>query len=174
MCARVRACVRARARACTRTHVHACVRACVRACTHARADVHAADDEGNTALVMARLGDNAGFEPPTAGDARSPYGRYWGRPIIGRDSRIDGGVYVGRKPREAIVVDLSKPGPVRDVYAAWLRSLQESAAVWPWQQTAGGQRKAVRKWLSKHLLAEVRTLVHRELPFDRHVVAHWQ
>ena len=126
---------------------------------------------GNTALVMARLGDNAGFEPPTPQDPRSPYGRYWGRPIIGRDSRIDGGVYVGRKPREAIVVDMTKPGPLRDVYAAWLRTLQESAAVWPWQQTAAGQRKAVRKWLDKHLLAEVRTLVNRELPFDRHVVA---
>lgn len=126
---------------------------------------------GNTALVMARLGQNAGFEPPSPVDPRSPYGRYWGRPIIGRDSPIDGGVYVGRKPREAIVVDMAKPGPMLDVYKAWLRELQVEAAVWPWQQTESGQRRAVRKYLQRNLLASVRALVLRELPFDRKVVA---
>lgn len=126
---------------------------------------------GNTALVLARLGQNAGFEPPTPEDERAPYGRYWNRPIIGRDSPIDGGVYIGRKPREAIVVDMSQPGPVREVYETWLKQIQQLAPVWPWQHTENGQRRAVRKYLNTHLPQLVRALVVRELPFDRTVVA---
>ncbi|MEK6888308.1 MAG: hypothetical protein AABX14_05170 [Candidatus Aenigmatarchaeota archaeon] len=41
---------------------------------------------------------------------------YKGRPIIHRDSPIDGGVYLGANAREAIVVDSSKDPDVRELY----------------------------------------------------------
>ncbi len=126
---------------------------------------------GNTAHVMARLGNNIGFEPPTASDPATPYGRYLGRPIIGRDSRIDGGVYIGRKPREAIVVDMARPGLLDNVYTNWLRELQDQAPMWPWQHITLGRKRAVQRYLNSHMGLLCRTLVNRVLPFDRHVVS---
>lgn len=41
---------------------------------------------------------------------------YEGRPIIHKDSPINGGVYLGKKEREAIVVDFEKFGVLRSVY----------------------------------------------------------
>lgn len=43
-------------------------------------------------------------------------GVYQGRPIISRDSKIDGGVYLGQGEREAIVVDYSKSPKLRELY----------------------------------------------------------
>ncbi len=125
---------------------------------------------GNTAHVMARLGDHVGFEPPT-GDPATPYGRYLGRPIIGRDSRIDGGVYIGRKPREAIVVDMVRGGLLDSVYRNWLRELEGHAPMWPWQHLTAGRKRAVQRYVQHHIGTLSRALVNRLLPFDRHVVA---
>ncbi len=126
---------------------------------------------GNTAHVMARLGSNAGFEPPSGTDPSTPYGRYLGRPIIGRDSRIDGGVYIGRKPREAIVVDMARAGLLDNVYRNWLRELQKQAPMWPWQHITTGRKRAVQRYVGLHVATLARALVSRLLPFDRHVVA---
>lgn len=126
---------------------------------------------GNTAHVMARLGNNVGFVPPLPGDATTPYGRYLGRPIIGRDSRIDGGVYIGRKPREAIVVEMAKPGLLDNVYQNWLKELQHAAPLWPWQHVTLGRKRAVQRLLGRHIATLCRALVSRVLPFDRQVVA---
>ena len=126
---------------------------------------------GNTQHVMARLGNNAGFVPPTPGDPTTPYGRYLGRPIIGRDSRIDGGVYIGRKPREAIVVDMAAPGLLDNVYQDWLKELQRAAPLWPWQHVTLGKKRAVQRLMHRHIANLCRDLVHRVLPFDRQVVA---
>ena len=41
---------------------------------------------------------------------------YQGRPVIHRDSRIDGGVYLGQGQREAIVVDFRKDHKLMDLY----------------------------------------------------------
>jgi hypothetical protein len=41
---------------------------------------------------------------------------YRGRPIIGRDSPIDGGVYIGKNQREAIVVDSVKYPEIKKLY----------------------------------------------------------
>ena len=41
-------------------------------------------------------------------DREAPKGRFLGRPIITRDTRINGGVHVGAGGREAIVVDDQK------------------------------------------------------------------
>ncbi len=126
---------------------------------------------GNTAHVLARLGNHTGFEPPTGDDPETPYGRYLGRPIIGRDSRIDGGVYIGRKPREAIVVDMAQPGLLYNVYSNWLIELQKQAPMWPWQHITSGRKRAVQRYLDLHMATLCRALVSRVLPFDRHVVA---
>ncbi|MEA3343956.1 MAG: hypothetical protein U9Q92_07395 [archaeon] len=42
--------------------------------------------------------------------------RYQGRPIIHRDSPVDGGVYLGQGQREAIVVDSQKYPKLRQLY----------------------------------------------------------
>ncbi len=126
---------------------------------------------GNTAHVLARLGNHSGFEPPSGDDPATPYGRYLGRPIIGRDSRIDGGVYIGRTPREAIVVDMARPGLLDAVYRNWLAELKQRAPMWPWQHMTTGRKRAVQRYLSRHMATLCRALVNRVLPFDRHVVA---
>lgn len=41
---------------------------------------------------------------------------YQGRALIGRDTRIDGGVYIGSGVREAIVVDIKKDPALREAY----------------------------------------------------------
>ena len=50
-----------------------------------------------------------------------PY--YQGRPIIHRDSPIDGGVYLGSDPREAIVVDSKKYRAINQIYSLLLQRI---------------------------------------------------
>jgi len=56
------------------------------------------------------------YTPPMGSERRGYYG---GRHIIGHDSRINGGVYIGGTAREAIVVDDSRDNSslLRDSYA---------------------------------------------------------
>ncbi|OGM10875.1 hypothetical protein A2W13_00295 [Candidatus Woesebacteria bacterium RBG_16_36_11] len=71
-----------------------------------------------TVLVQERLKNNSFYEES------SPEGRYgmWqGRPIIGRDSLINGGVYLGGGEREAIVVDDKKQPELTSIYQELLR-----------------------------------------------------
>jgi hypothetical protein len=55
-------------------------------------------------------------------DEKSPYGYYDGRPIIGRNSPIDGGVYIGEHPREGLVVDSAKYPFLLENYHAFLKT----------------------------------------------------
>lgn len=54
-------------------------------------------------------------EYSTAYHARAPYGFYSGRPIIGECTKINGGIYLGVKPQEALVVD-ERYGTLERVY----------------------------------------------------------
>lgn len=77
---------------------------------------------GNTALALQRLASRGDLQHGSPWDA--PYGRYRGRRIIGAGSRIDGGVYLGRMAREAIVVDMARPGSLlRRVYDSFAAGL---------------------------------------------------
>lgn len=46
----------------------------------------------------------------------APYGYYTGRPIIGECTRVNGGIYVGAKPQEAVVVD-DRYGALKRVFS---------------------------------------------------------
>lgn len=46
----------------------------------------------------------------------APYGYYTGRPIIGECTRLNGGIYVGSRPQEAIVVD-DRYGALKRVFS---------------------------------------------------------
>ena len=61
----------------------------------------------NTAIAMERLSGHADYCLPHASDPLAPYGRFRGRHIIGTGTRVLGGVYLGHRPREAIVLDAS-------------------------------------------------------------------
>ena len=67
----------------------------------------------NTVIVKNRLHESGFLEEP---DAEALHGYFKGRPIIGRDSRINGGIYVGSGKREAIVIDDNKSESLREVY----------------------------------------------------------
>ncbi len=56
----------------------------------------------HTKVVELRMMTNARYEEP---DSEAKHGMYGGRRIIGRDTPIQGGVYLGSGKREAIVVD---------------------------------------------------------------------
>lgn len=66
----------------------------------------------HTQAITTRLGKSPAYEAP---DAQSEHGYYQDRIIIGRDTPILGGVYLGGGEREAIVVD-EKYGEILKVY----------------------------------------------------------
>lgn len=51
---------------------------------------------------------------------------FQGRPIIGRDRKIDGGVYLGGSAREAVVVDGEKDPALEKVYQELLKRRREA------------------------------------------------
>jgi hypothetical protein len=59
-------------------------------------------ESGRTRVAEYRLNRHPDYEPPKVGEV---HGTFKGRPIIGHDTRINGGVYLGGGAREAIVVD---------------------------------------------------------------------
>lgn len=77
-----------------------------------------------TLIGVERLKEKNLYEEP---DRESQNGYYLGRPIIGRDTPINGGIYVGGGEREAIVVDDSKgDSPLNDVYTELLSVRQRA------------------------------------------------
>ncbi len=113
---------------------------------------------GNTVIAMQRL-SNAGKLEPSDGPG-SPYGYYCGWQVIGSGSRVDGGIYFGRKPREAIVVDMRRPGStLRQVYDDWVQAIC-------------GVREAadVRRDLNDNLARHVAELVATYMPYDEAAV----
>lgn len=114
---------------------------------------------GNTAILVSRLAADGTLQP-SEGDPDAPYGWFHGWRIIGAEARIDGGVYLGRKPREAIVVDMRRPGSLlRKVYDRWLERLQK-----------GLRPEQLRADLRAHILARVSELVEEHMPYDEATV----
>jgi len=128
---------------------------------------------GNTAMLLERLRPTADFVPPVQGDLLAPYGFFQGRPIIGSHSRIAGGVYLGRRPREAIVVDFARQaGDLLRVYREFIEQIQtdaRSATMWPMSDAK--VRRRASDLLRGQLCARVRALIAREMPFSRPIVA---
>ncbi len=113
---------------------------------------------GNTAILLQRLESCGQLQPSS--DADAPFGWFHGWRIIGAMTRIDGGIYLGRRPREAIVVDMRRPGSaLRQLYELWLRSLRD-----------GRSDADVRSDLHEHLAARVAELVAAYMPYDEQVV----
>jgi len=104
-----------------------------------------------TILGIERIKEKGLYEEP---DRESKRGYYLGRPIIGRDTPINGGVYLGGGEREAVVVDDSnKDSPLHDVYKELLQ--MRRAAI-----------KAGRNFKSE-LLSDVYDLVQKKLPYSQ-------
>ena len=113
---------------------------------------------GNTAILVQRLNDSGQLQQ--SDDADAPFGWFHGWRIIGACTRIDGGIYLGRRPREAIVVDMRRPGSaLRQLYDTWLRSL-----------CVGYSAEAVRADLRQHLAARCAELVAAYMPYDEEAV----
>lgn len=107
-----------------------------------------------TLLGIERIKEKGSYEEP---DRESKKGYYLGRPIIGRDTPINGGVYLGGGEREAVVVDdTRKDSPLHDVYQELLR--KRAAAI-----------KAGRNFKSE-LLSDVFDLVRKKIPYSEEKV----
>lgn len=76
----------------------------------------------NTHVAEDRLRQRDGYEEPAGEEL---HGTWQGRPIIGRDTPICGGVYVGSSSREAIVVDEYPDGLLTQVYDTLVRQRDE-------------------------------------------------
>ncbi len=114
---------------------------------------------GNTDILVMRLAADGTLQPGE-GDPDAPFGWFHGWRIIGGETRIDGGVYLGRKPREAIVVDMRRPGSLlRKVYDLWLERLQ-----------TGHTADETRAELRTQVLSKVAELVEDHMPYDEQVV----
>ena len=101
----------------------------------------------NTPLGLERVKTSGFYEEP---DDESKNGFFAGRHIIGRDTQINGGVYVGSGKREAIVVDDKKyPEELDGVYNQLITRIQ----------AAGSEYK-------DSILGDVYSLVQEVLPFN--------
>ncbi len=90
-------------------------------------------------------------------DKDSKYGYFQERPIIARDTPIQGGVYVGGGDREAIVVDdTKKNSELERIYQNFL----------------AGRKKIVEEGghFKQRILGDVLDTVQKELPFDKQKV----
>ncbi len=112
-----------------------------------------------TDMAEARLKNSPFFEE--ASPDGSERARFKGREIIGRDTPIQGGVYVGESSREAIVVD-EKYGGLPKVYNELLKRRRK--AMYPgilrflWKQAPRAKN------FKEGLLEEVFALVREKLP----------
>ena len=107
-----------------------------------------------TILATQRLKEKGLYEEA---DRESKNGFYLGRPIIGRETPINGGVYVGGGEREAILVDDRNPrSRLNEVYRELLDTMQEKSS-------RGLHVKAA-------LLSDIFDLVKNRLPYKPGVV----
>ena len=86
--------------------------------------------------------------------------------------RIDGGVYLGRRPREAIVVDTNRQdSAILRAYGAMLQHVQDKADQ-PGQRTPSPAAAvaSLRKHLAADLPEAMRAMVARDMPYDESVV----
>lgn len=90
-------------------------------------------------------------------DAESRHGYFDKRPIIGRDTPINGGVYVGAGEREAIVVDDAKEQLLVDAYAELLE-----------RRIADVVKNDHR--MNQGVLEDVFALVREKIPYSQAIV----
>lgn len=81
---------------------------------------------GKTIEAVRRVKSIGFFEEP---DKDAPNGYFQDRPIIGRDTTINGGVYIGAGSREAVVVDDSKQPELANVYQTTLKNISRNGMV---------------------------------------------
>lgn len=107
------------------------------------------------------LGENrvkeSGFYEERESDLGRREGFFKDRLIIGRDTRINGGVYLGGSAREAIVVDDKKDASLDRIYQALLERRRKA------EQEQG-------KAFKDGILEEVWDLVNQVMPFDKNNV----
>jgi hypothetical protein len=129
--------------------------------------------QGNTAMLLERLAPTQGYRPPRPDQPNAPHGTYNGRPIIGSGARIDGGVYLGRKPREAIVVDSrGAQGQLARVYHDLVNRVhgEVEAGLGATAVSTSAFLREARRWFRTHLLTLLADLIRREMPYDEAVV----
>lgn len=105
-------------------------------------------DMDKTIMAVRRAGQGLAYDEP---DAESRNGYFQGRPIIGRDTPINGGVYLGGGQREAIVIDDKKSEFLSKIYQDVLT------------ESADSQRDGTFK---STVLARVYEKVRQVLPAD--------
>lgn len=111
-------------------------------------------DWNKTELAQERLKERGLYEEP---DRESKTGYYLRRPIIGRDTPINGGIYVGGGEREAILVDDSfEKSKLHDVYDELIQVRSEDV-------------KRGRHF-KEGLLTDVFELVQKRLPYRPDIV----
>ena len=116
----------------------------------------------NTAMLLERLAPTQGYRPPRPDQPNAPHGTYNGRPIIGSGARIDGGVYLGRKPREAIVVDSrGAQGQLARVYHDLVNRVhgEVEAGLGATAVSTSAFLREARRWFRTHLLTLLPPLV---------------
>lgn len=94
-------------------------------------------------------------EYSAARTAKSPLGNFGGRPIIGESTPINGGIYLGVVPQEAVVID-DKHGGLERLYKELVVRLSEVSL-----------ERALEE---KEILPEVAALTLKHLKFSEHAV----
>lgn len=111
---------------------------------------------GRTALIGERLRNDPRYEEPYDGSPANGY--FSGRPIIGSDTHINNGVYLGGSRREAIVIDDQKyPKELDFAYNSVIDSIYQSI-----EDGESGVKDAI--------LGPVFKIVKELLPYDEAVV----
>jgi hypothetical protein len=124
-------------------------------------------DWGRTALAVGHLA-HTDRRYEGAYDEEYPYGRFAGRHVIGRDTSINGGVYVGlpNGNREAIVVDdVKHPDALNRAYAEAIQSVYRAARWEGW--FSDPSRSAVETNILRPVFETVRSM----MPYSNDVVA---
>ncbi len=101
-----------------------------------------------TILAERRVKTSGFYEEPSG---ETPHGSFRGRPIIGKDMPVEGGVYLGAGAREAIVVD-EKYGELVRIYKRVREELEKESG---------------KGALSGRIFRKVFDIVKEELPFDQ-------
>lgn len=113
----------------------------------------------NTVRVRERLQNDPRYEePPEDGNTIAIHGRYNDRPVIGRDMEVQGGVYLGGGPREAIIVDDQTLPSITYQYDCMYRMLLNKGNV---RQYIDGERNM------QEVLEDAYEVAMEQLPFDQ-------
>lgn len=112
---------------------------------------------GMQRLHLDRIGGDASGEPSEAS--------YQGRRVIRRDSQINGGVYIGGGPREAIVVDDKKYTTLQEIYDELSDRLSNAQKRTTWTVI---RRKPIS---IEDTLRMTLDIVNKKIPYDEQMVS---